>query len=388
MQFFNLLSSVYLIDAVEPVAKWVTITLTALLFAGWLSLWITSKFVKSPVIGKIAKTMLIGYIFYALVLGICLLILEIGKKYNLNYLNDKWVSDKVLTMVLYPLLITAVLALIGIITIFATAKKSAKAFKISKIITTIVLSVCTIISLILIAVYYSQEIVGAGYYVEYGKLNSAVLYLSAGLLVVALTSLSFIIGRKNKTELNTRCIAMAGICVALSFALSFIKFESAWLQGGSITLFSFLPICLFAYTYGMKKGLFVGLLYGLLQAIQDPFILHPAQFLLDYPLAFSSIALSGLLTDLNVLNGKPIFKFSLSVIFTGITRYVCHTLSGVFAFGAYALDNGQTNILLYSAVYNTYVFIDIALVLVAGIILFSSKSFKKELAKMQPNNNI
>ena len=166
---------------------------------------------------------------------------------------------------------------------------------------------------------------------------------------------------------------MAGVCTALSFVLSYVKFEAAWLQGGSITLVSFLPICLFSYIYGMKKGLVVGFVYGLLQAIQDPFIVHPAQFMLDYPIAFSMIALSGLLTDLNVLSNMPKLKFTVGAILTGIFRYIAHVLSGTFAFGAYAMDSEATNFLLYSAVYNSYVFIDIALVVVVGLILFSSK---------------
>jgi len=165
--------------------------------------------------------------------------------------------------------------------------------------------------------------------------------------------------------------------------LSYVKFEAAWLQGGSITLVSFLPICLFSYIYGMKKGLIVGFIYGLLQAIQDPFIVHPGQFLLDYPIAFSMIALSGLLTDLNALSNLPRLKFTIGAILTGLFRYVAHTISGVFAFGAYAADNGASSFLTYSAVYNTYVFIDIALVIIVGLVLFSSKSFIHEVNKLK-----
>ena len=60
-------------------------------------------------------------------------------------------------------------------------------------------------------------------------------------------------------------------------------------------------------------------------------------------------------------------------------------ISGVFAFGAYAMDKGATSFLPFSAAYNSYVFIDIALVIVVGLALFSSKSFKKELAKLTIN---
>ena len=77
-------------------------------------------------------------------------------------------------------------------------------------------------------------------------------------------------------------------------------------------------------------------------------------------------------------------KKFIGALLTGTFRYIAHVLSGTFAFGAYAADEGATNFLVYSAVYNTYVFIDIALVIVVGLILFSSKSFKNEVNKLKP----
>lgn len=41
--------------------------------------------------------------------------------------------------------------------------------------------------------------------------------------------------------------------------------------------------------------MFVGFVYGLLQSMQDPYIIHPAQFLLDYPIAFAMAGLAGIL---------------------------------------------------------------------------------------------
>jgi thiamine transporter ThiT len=92
-----------------------------------------------------------------------------------------------------------------------------------------------------------------------------------------------------------------------------------------------------------------------------------------------------MLTDLQVLNDKQPLKFAISICFTGIFRYVAHVISGVFAFGAYAMDEGATSFLTFSAVYNSYVFVDIALVVVAGILLFASKTFRKELDKLKTN---
>ena len=138
-----------------------------------------------------------------------------------------------------------------------------------------------------------------------------------------------------------------------------------------------LPIMLYAYIFGAKKGVFVGFAYGVLQAVQDPWIIHPAQFLLDYPVAFSAAGLAGLLHNNKTL--APQGKFALGGIFAGAMRFFCHTLSGALAFEAYA--EGQ-NVWLYSLAYNSYVFIDIALVIAAGVFILSSRSFVKTIERI------
>ena len=379
----NLLSN-YTFDTLEPIAKWISIGVLGTFVLALLIVLFRKKETYTKT--EVAKTLGGVAVLYAIIMGITLVVLEMAKKFSGSYLEDNWVNKNIIPYVFVPILVTLVLSLIGLITLFIVSKKKPELFKKVSLIVLIVCGVALITTIILIAVFYSKNIVGDGYYTgDYGKLNSPILYVSAFVLVAVVVALALFVGRKNKTPFDTRTIAMAGICTALSFVLSYVKFEAAWIQGGSITLISFFPICLFSYIYGMKKGLIVGFVYGLLQAIQDPFIVHPAQFLLDYPIAFSMIALSGLLTDLNVLGNMPRLKFSLGVILTGVFRYIAHTLSGVFAFGAYAMDSGATNFLLYSAVYNTYVFIDIALVLVAGFVILSSKAFLKETDKLKQN---
>ena len=378
---FNLLTSekVYFSDTLEPVSLWLTVGLISAIALALLIVFL----VRKELFKKVAKGLSIGFIFYALVLGIVLLVAEIGKKFDLAYLENNWVNKDIVTHVFLPILITLVIALIGGIVLFILAKKENPKKKLFSLIFGALMVVSVIASLVLTYFYYANNILGDGYYTSPDAgFNSTLLYVGSALLVIFVVVLSLVLGRKNKTPFTSKSIAFASICLALSFTLSFIKFEVAWMQGGSITLLSFLPICLFSYLYGMKKGLLVGFIYGLLQAVQDPFIVHPAQFLLDYPIAFSMIALSGLLTDLNLLTNKPRIKFALGTALTGILRYVSHTISGVFAFGAYAVDAEATNFLVYSAVYNTYVFVDIALVIVAGVIVLSSKAFTKELDKM------
>ncbi len=207
------------------------------------------------------------------------------------------------------------------------------------------------------------------------------LYVCAAALVVAATAAGFILGRNDKGGFDTHCLALAGICVAMSFALSYIKLVDMP-QGGSITLASMLPVMLFAYIYGPKKGLLVGLVYGMLQAVQDPYIVHPAQFLLDYPIAFAMVGFAGVFSNATKLEKAPQVKFGLGAALAGSLRYFAHVLSGVFAFGAYAADEGFTNFWAYSAAYNTCILIDAVIVIVVGAILFTSKSFNGEVAKL------
>ena len=377
----NLLSS-YFFDTLEPIAKWISIGVIGAMLLSLFVIFFSKKENYSK--SELVKTVGSVAVFYAVLMGIILVVLEMAKKFSAGYLENNWVNEKIIPFVFIPVLTTLVLSLISMIVLFVISKKKPELFKKVSIVALIVCGVAFITTIVLIAIFYSKNIFGDGYYTgEYGKLNSPILYTLSALLVAVVVITALVAGRKNKTPFDARTISMAGICTALSFVLSYVKFEAAWLQGGSITLVSFLPICLFSYIYGMKKGLIVGFIYGLLQAIQDPFIVHPGQFLLDYPIAFSMIALSGLLTDLNALSNLPRLKFTIGALLTGLFRYIAHVISGVFAFGAYAADSGATNFFTFSAVYNSYVFIDIALVIIVGLVLFSSKSFIHEVNKLK-----
>lgn len=379
---FNLLSSAYLSDTLEPIAKWLTIGIVAAILIGYLITFLVNKDLSKVFIKKSA----IGFIFYALALGIFLLILEISKKFDVAYLEENWVSLDVIKYVLVPLLVTLSVALVGGITLFVLVKNQSPLTKKVTAIFGLILVVCLIVTLVLIGIHFSSNINGDGYYTgEDANLNPTALYVFAGVLIVATVAIALFLGRNDKKPFDTHCIALAGICASLSFALSYIKLWDMP-TGGSVTLVSLLPVMLFSYIYGTKKGLLVGFLYGVLQAVQDPWLIHPAQFLLDYPIAFSMVCFAGVLTDLKLLDKVPQVKFTLSAIIAGALRFFCHVLSGVFAFGAYAVDAGATNFWVYSLIYNSYVFIDIALVVAAGCILLSSKAFNREIEKLNPDS--
>ena len=369
--FFNSLLAGFAFDAAETVVLWLTVAiLAAVIIAG-----IVIYFVKRDIFGKYAKYGALGFTAYALVMGIIMLILQLVKRMNADYLESKYVNADAINYVIVPLLVLFAVALAGGIILFVIANKKNEIFKPLAIALASITGAGIISAGVTIGIYYTRHIADDGYYSEYT--NQIGLYVSAAALIVAAVVTAFILGRKDKTPFDSRSIALAGICIAMSFVLSYVKLWDMPF-GGSITLVSLFPVMIYAYAYGVKKGLLIGFIYGLMQAMQDPYIIHPAQFLLDYPVAFSFVAFAGAFKNIEALK-FPQLKFALGAIITGALRFTAHLFSGVFAFGADAAGKGFDNFWLYSATYNSYVFVDIALVIAAGVLVLSSKAFVKQL---------
>ena len=97
---------------------------------------------------------------------------------------------------------------------------------------------------------------------------------------------------KGKEENGTKQLVFCAMAVALAMVTSMLKVYS-FPFGGSITLFSMLFICFVGYVYGPATGILTGAAYGVLQFIIEPYIYFPLQVLVDYPLAFGALGLSG-----------------------------------------------------------------------------------------------
>lgn len=232
------------------------------------------------------------------------------------------------------------------------------------------LTVAALIAVIVcLIVYYTTGEPAEKNYVSEEDVKTLPLWLSTAALVLTVIGLTFI--DKKPFDFDTKSITYAGISIALAFALSYIRLLKMPM-GGAITLASLLPIMLYSYIFGIRKGVVIGAIYGVLQAIQDPWILHPAQFLLDYPVAFAGIGLAGILryTKLN-----PRLSFPIGALIGAAFRLVSSFLSGVFAFGSFASYYDMTSPYLYSITYNaTYILPDAALAILVGLFLMSSKT--------------
>lgn len=180
------------------------------------------------------------------------------------------------------------------------------------------------------------------------KTTDIVTWVSIGAiaLLIVILAITCINGKK----FSTNEIAYAGICLAASFALSFIKVSPVQ-YGGSITLASFVPLLIYAYKFGPVKGALAGLILGLFNFISDPFILTPLTFILDYLLAFASIGLMGFAPKFGKLPLAA--KVSLGTVIVYVARFLFHLFSGFiyFAENSIWVNLPQTNMFVYSFIY-------------------------------------
>lgn len=192
-------------------------------------------------------------------------------------------------------------------------------------------------------------------------------------VLVIVTAVICIVNKK----FSTREIAYAGVCLAASFVLSFIKFTPVQ-YGGSITLASFVPVLIYAYKYGAIKGTLVGLVFGLLNFISGGYFLTPLSFVLDYPLAFASIGLMGFASKFGKLPLAA--KVCIGTLLVYVLRFIFHMLSGFIYFAEDAIwaDLPTTNMFVYSFVYQcVYIPADCVIAAVVLVILAQTKALDR-----------
>lgn len=285
--------------------------------------------------------------------------------------------DDMQAKLFYPILATLITVVAGAIAMLVSSLFNDKAVKISFIVTAVAVLGCFIATMVLMAQYYGDVAE------NYPNANLVGMIVSA-VVFMAIMVVMWFVGDKRKMS-DTRSIVYGAISIALSFALSYARIFKLP-QGGSVTFASLLPLMIYCCMFGTRRGLIVCTIYGVLQALQDPYIIHPMQFLLDYPLAFGLIGVSGIFMEKGVFKDKKVVAFLLGGVIAVVLRYACHVCSGVFAFADYAdLDKYGTAI-AYSLAYNSFAFVDMLIALVAGSVMFASKSFTALMQKSSDLN--
>ncbi len=149
--------------------------------------------------------------------------------------------------------------------------------------------------------------------------------------------------KKTTKRTNTWMLAEAGIVLAMAWVLGQIKIFPMPM-GGSVTAGSMVPLLVFAYRWGGKKGILVCALYGVMDFILGAkYSYHPISLIFDYPVAFGFMGVAGFF-------GKKTSGLMIGTVVALFGRFLCHVFSGVVVFSAYAPEG--ENPLVYSILYN------------------------------------
>ena len=172
------------------------------------------------------------------------------------------------------------------------------------------------------------------------------LKLPTMVILIVLAVMGVLLCMSKKKNWTTRRIAYAGMCIAIAFVLSCIKLFRMP-QGGSVTPAAMMPLILFAMACGPVQGVAVGCAFGLLQMVEDFYVIHPLQVLVDYPMAYGATALACLACLLPAKYER--LRMSAAVLLGYLGRYAMAVISGAVFFAEYS---GGQNAWIYSLGYN------------------------------------
>lgn len=183
--------------------------------------------------------------------------------------------------------------------------------------------------------------------------------VAAGIMLFLL-AIYFAGKSSEKNRMSTKQLIFCAASMALAFVTSYIKiFEMPW--GGSVTLCSMLFIVMAANWYGVKTGVLVGLAYGILQFIQEPYVLSLFQVCCDYVLAFAALGVAGFFAR----SPKGLIKGCAAAV---LARGAFHALGGYLYWMSYMPDNFPQSLKgVYPIVYN-YSFLLVEALITAAVI--------------------
>ena len=204
--------------------------------------------------------------------------------------------------------------------------------------------------------------------------------------------------RGKKFERSTRDLTYGAVCLAASYALSFISIYSLP-NGGTITPASALPLLIYCYYFGFRKSLVVAVAYSLLQLVQKPYIVSPYSAVFDYLLPYAAFSLAGIFSfrpnayAAVLEKKKPLLaahgRFFIGVGLYFVVRYLSHVLAGVLFWSnlydsSFLIWSGELTGAVawgYSLTYNALFLVpDTLLAVAAGVAVLCSKTFNRFMA--------
>ncbi len=166
---------------------------------------------------------------------------------------------------------------------------------------------------------------------------------------------------------STKIVIMieTAFMAALALILSFITLFTMPF-GGSVNL-AMLPIILLSFRRGPAAGIACGIVFGLLNLMTGPYVVHWSQAILEYPVAFGLVGTAAFFSAW--FGGRRVIGAVIAGIALAVAlRFAAHFSAGVIWFGEFAPEG--TPVALYSFLYNLgYLGPSLLLILIVTIFL-------------------
>lgn len=186
--------------------------------------------------------------------------------------------------------------------------------------------------------------------------------------IVMIVALMILVAITDKKKMDISIMIKTAMLIAIAYVLNQLTLFRMP-QGGSVTPFSMLFIVLVGYLFGPKQGVLAGIVFGLLDLLIKPYVIHPVQLILDYPLAFGALGLGSLLRN----QKHGLLK---TYLFGILGRFIISSISGIIFF----LDatNGLLPGLITAIGYNfTYIAAEGCITIVILLVPQINKLFEK-----------
>lgn len=181
-----------------------------------------------------------------------------------------------------------------------------------------------------------------------------------------------------KQNSKTRILVECALMIALATILSKIEIP-LWMQGGSITLVSMLPILIVSFRHGVGWGVLTAFAHSLIQLTMGFHnVLYATTLaaqigciLLDYVLAYTVLGFAKAF-------GRP-FSNRVAAVAAGsgaviFLRFLCSFASGILLWSGYAPEG--TPVWIYSLTYNGgYMLPELILTVAAAVLLEKNAPF-------------
>lgn len=179
---------------------------------------------------------------------------------------------------------------------------------------------------------------------------------------------------KKTDKHRTYKLVMAALMVAIATVLNeFAKFDSPFLHGGSVTVFSQVPIISMGYIFGPAWGLATGFTFSLLQVVfglssfsyVKGIVAYIVLALFDYIVPYTLLGLGG------IFKGKfknTSLELTAGTLMVCVIRFLCHFGTGITIWGEWTEGKAVKEVLAYSLSYNAGYMIPETIITLVGIL--------------------